>query len=55
MSGSELDPKYGEHTWKVLEHTINEICNHNTSGLSSEKVYMSVLQSSPIPIQSALS
>jgi hypothetical protein len=49
MSGSELDPKCGEHTWKVLEHTIHEIYNHNTSGLSSEEVYMGTGPSPVVP------
>ncbi|RWR78357.1 cullin-3A-like protein isoform X1 [Cinnamomum micranthum f. kanehirae] len=35
----ELDPKYAEKTWKVLEHAIREICNHNASGLSFEELY----------------
>jgi hypothetical protein len=48
MSGLELDPKYGEHTWKVLEHTIYEIYN-NTSGLSSEEVYMCTSPSPVVP------
>ncbi|XP_072952958.1 cullin-3B-like [Typha angustifolia] len=37
----ELDPKYAERTWKVLEHAINEIYNHNASGLSFEELYRS--------------
>jgi hypothetical protein len=48
MSGLELDPKYGEHTWKVLEHTIHEIYN-TTSGLSSEEVYMGTGPSPVVP------
>jgi cullin 3 len=43
----ELDPKYAERTWKVLEHAIHEIYNHNASGLSFEELYRSVLQPSP--------
>ncbi|XP_057447618.1 cullin-3B-like [Lotus japonicus] len=34
-----VDPKYAEKTWKVLEHAINEIYNHNASGLSFEELY----------------
>ncbi|KAK1308577.1 Cullin-3A [Acorus calamus] len=35
----ELDPKYAEKTWKILEHAIEEIYNHNASGLSFEELY----------------
>lgn len=35
----ELDPKYAEKTWKVLEDAIREIYNHNASGLSFEELY----------------
>ncbi|KAL5981116.1 Cullin-3A [Asimina triloba] len=35
----ELDPKYADKTWKVLEHAIHEIYNHNASGLSFEELY----------------
>ncbi|CAL9132155.1 unnamed protein product [Musa textilis] len=35
----ELDPNYAERTWKVLEHAIHEIYNHNASGLSFEELY----------------
>ncbi|XP_068642183.1 cullin-3B-like [Aristolochia californica] len=35
----ELDPKYAEKTWKILEHAIQEIYNHNASGLSFEELY----------------
>lgn len=35
----EVDPKYAEKTWKVLEHAIHEIYNHNASGLSFEELY----------------
>ena len=42
----ELDPKYAERTWKVLEHAIHEIYNHNASGLSFEELYRSGLQPS---------
>ncbi|CAM8878442.1 hypothetical protein QQ045_018940 [Rhodiola kirilowii] len=34
-----VDPKYAEKTWKILEHAINEIYNHNASGLSFEELY----------------
>ncbi|ESW23215.1 hypothetical protein PHAVU_004G027900 [Phaseolus vulgaris] len=34
-----VDPKYAEKTWKVLEHAIHEIYNHNASGLSFEELY----------------
>ncbi|XP_072985513.1 cullin-3B-like isoform X1 [Typha latifolia] len=37
----EIDPKYAERTWKVLEHAIHEIYNHNASGLSFEELYRS--------------
>ncbi|KAK7266369.1 hypothetical protein RIF29_19013 [Crotalaria pallida] len=33
------DPKFAEKTWKVLEHAIHEIYNHNASGLSFEELY----------------
>ncbi|MQL77050.1 hypothetical protein Taro_009434 [Colocasia esculenta] len=35
----EVDPKYAEKTWKVLEHAIHEIYSHNASGLSFEELY----------------
>lgn len=35
----EVDPKYAEKTWKLLEHAIHEIYNHNASGLSFEELY----------------
>jgi hypothetical protein len=35
----DLDPKYAERTWKVLEHAIHEIYNRNASGLSFEELY----------------
>ncbi|KAH9314046.1 hypothetical protein KI387_022673 [Taxus chinensis] len=35
----DMDPKYAEKTWRILEHTINEIYNHNASGLSFEELY----------------
>ncbi|KAI7987551.1 Cullin-3B [Camellia lanceoleosa] len=28
-----------EKTWKILEHAIQEIYNHNASGLSFEELY----------------
>ncbi|KAI3931340.1 hypothetical protein MKX01_040257 [Papaver californicum] len=34
-----VDPKYAEKTWKILEHAIREIYNHNASGLSFEELY----------------
>lgn len=34
-----VDPKYAEKTWNILEHAINEIYNHNASGLSFEELY----------------
>jgi len=37
----DLDPKYAERTWKVLEHAIHEIYNRNASGLSFEELYRS--------------
>ncbi|RYR33115.1 hypothetical protein Ahy_A10g047690 [Arachis hypogaea] len=41
-----VDPKYAEKTWKVLEHAIHEIYNHNASGLSFEELY----SHSPLPL-----
>jgi cullin 3 len=35
----EMDPKYAEKTWKIIEHAIHEIYNHNASGLSFEELY----------------
>ncbi|KAJ6840012.1 cullin-3A-like [Iris pallida] len=35
----EIDPKYAEKTWKIIEHAIHEIYNHNSSGLSFEELY----------------
>lgn len=35
----EMDPKYAEKTWKILEHAIHQIYNHNASGLSFEELY----------------
>ncbi|KAK4760444.1 hypothetical protein SAY87_005337 [Trapa incisa] len=34
-----VDPKYADKTWKILEHAIHEIYNHNSSGLSFEELY----------------
>ncbi|KAL1187759.1 Cullin-3B [Cardamine amara subsp. amara] len=34
-----VDPKYSDKTWKILEHAIHEIYNHNASGLSFEELY----------------
>uniref|UniRef100_A0A1J3ITE6 Cullin-3B n=1 Tax=Noccaea caerulescens TaxID=107243 RepID=A0A1J3ITE6_NOCCA len=34
-----VDPKYADRTWKILEHAIAEIYNHNASGLSFEELY----------------
>lgn len=34
-----VDPKYADKTWKILEHAITEIYNHNASGLSFEELY----------------
>ncbi|KAK8522909.1 hypothetical protein V6N13_115857 [Hibiscus sabdariffa] len=34
-----VDPKYAERTWKIIEHAIHEIYNHNASGLSFEELY----------------
>jgi hypothetical protein len=45
----EVDPKYAERTWKVLEHAIHEIYNHNASGLSFEELYRSVQRRTPLP------
>ena len=38
-----VDPKYAEKTWKILEHAIHEIYNHNASGLSFEELYRLLL------------
>jgi cullin 3 len=48
----ELDPKYAEQTWKVLEHAIHEIYNHNTSVLSFEELYKSAHTPTPHPCKS---
>ncbi|KAM7484354.1 hypothetical protein LguiA_000363 [Lonicera macranthoides] len=34
-----VDPKYADKTWKIMEHAIHEIYNHNASGLSFEELY----------------
>ena len=39
----EIDPKYAERTWRILEDAIHEIYNHNASGLSFEELYRQVL------------
>lgn len=44
-----VDPKYAEKTWKVLEHAIHEIYNHNASGLSFEELYR-LLRNNPSSI-----
>ncbi|KAE9454523.1 hypothetical protein C3L33_13572, partial [Rhododendron williamsianum] len=38
-----VDPKYADKTWKILEHAIHEIYNHNASGLSFEELYRLVV------------
>jgi hypothetical protein len=35
----EMDPRYAEKTWKILEDAIQEIYSHNASGLSFEELY----------------
>ncbi|GJP50323.1 hypothetical protein CLOM_g9454 [Closterium sp. NIES-68] len=35
----EMDPKYAEKTWGILEDAIHQIYNHNASGLSFEELY----------------
>lgn len=42
-----VDPKYADKTWKILEHAINEIYNHNASGLSFEELYRFALLQFP--------
>ncbi|KAI5382204.1 Cullin-3B, partial [Lathyrus oleraceus] len=37
-----MDPRYAEHTWKILEHAIHEIYNKNASSLSFEELYSDV-------------
>ncbi|KAF7809140.1 cullin-3A-like isoform X1 [Senna tora] len=34
-----VDHRYADKTWKILEHAIHEIYNHNASGLSFEELY----------------
>ncbi|KAI5381514.1 Cullin-3B [Lathyrus oleraceus] len=34
-----MDPRYAEHTWKILEHAIHEIYDKNASSLSFEELY----------------
>lgn len=33
------DARYPENTWKILEHAIQEIFNHNSCSLSFEELY----------------
>eukprot|EP00850_Spirogloea_muscicola_P025904 SM004746S16491 [mRNA] locus=s4746:138:1046:- [translate_table: standard] len=35
----EMDPRYADKTWKVLEDAIHEIYRHNAGGLSFEELY----------------
>ncbi|CAI5532968.1 unnamed protein product [Closterium sp. Naga37s-1] len=35
----EMDPRYAEKTWGILEDAIHQIYNHNASGLSFEELY----------------
>jgi cullin 3 len=49
-----VDPKYAEKTWKILEHAIHEIYNHNASGLSFEELYRFCSRSLPLPFSSIL-
>ncbi|CAM6113521.1 unnamed protein product [Calypogeia fissa] len=35
----EMDPRYAEKTWKILEDAIQEIYNHNRTGMSFEELY----------------
>jgi len=35
----EMDPKYAEKTWSLLQKAIEEIHDHNASGLSFEELY----------------
>ncbi|KAJ7537211.1 hypothetical protein O6H91_12G102700 [Diphasiastrum complanatum] len=37
----EMDPRYPERTWKILEDAIHQIYNHNASNLSFEELYRS--------------
>eukprot|EP00261_Vitis_vinifera_P021065 XP_010652162.1 PREDICTED: cullin-3A isoform X1 [Vitis vinifera] len=39
-----VDPKYADKTWKILEHAIHEIYNHNASGLSFEELYRNLIR-----------
>lgn len=49
-----VDPKYAEKTWKILEHAIHEIYNHNASGLSFEELYRFCPRSLPLTFSSIL-
>jgi hypothetical protein len=49
-----VDPKYSEKTWKILEHAIHEIYNHNASGLSFEELYRFCSRSLPLPSSSII-
>ena len=40
----EMDPKYADRTWLVLQDAINKIYDHNASTLSFEELYRSVHQ-----------
>ncbi|CAI5982418.1 unnamed protein product [Closterium sp. NIES-65] len=35
----EMDPRYAEKTWGILEDAIHQIYSHNASGLSFEELY----------------
>ena len=35
----EMDPQYAEKTWRILEDAIQQVYNHNASGLSFEELY----------------
>ena len=40
----EMDPKYADRTWLLLQDAINKIYDHNASTLSFEELYRSVHQ-----------
>ncbi|CAI5526714.1 unnamed protein product [Closterium sp. Naga37s-1] len=42
----EMDPRYAEKTWGILEDAIHQIYNHNASGLSFEELYRYALRPS---------
>ncbi|CAI5479004.1 unnamed protein product [Closterium sp. Yama58-4] len=44
----EMDPRYAEKTWGILEDAIHQIYNHNASGLSFEELYRSPSTASTI-------